>query len=617
MESTIKTSTTNMPQILTLKSMFEYMENRDPKILTFTVDERFIMIKDPDKTSDWYYVINEKGQIGYVPNSYVVYEENKNINDLLQLVDSIASKLDQKNNETNKILTDRQIKHAQIKLAQMRCEITETLIKIEQSNKPAGVLTGVNELSVIQEENKEDDENDAINNNNGECLKKCRYCQQQPFAGDEINEQLISNLIENIKLDSNLNESKAIIVANSVIKTLSENVQPWNRDCQRIIEIMEKYVEEKVNSENVYSSKLKCIFKRLWFCKNDTQQRNWPVYQDEDIIQSYLDELMNLLSSTEQSFLEKEICSQNHENLSNLIQYFQMETRRSLRLIRLYRRVPADFYLTTVLPGELAVEMKNHVQDIQRWIKASTLFTLIFSSGHKPPVNIYEHINEQFFQHQFDLCEGFDINGQTIECEIPSENIISPILAFNLHITDIGADNVIFKALGKRTNASHFTENLISYLNWEEDIILTSCNLTRQSFIDPVDNDQQDNQFSNSTFNNYDSNQNSVLKFLTEMFADKVVSSLFYYNDVRVIIDIIISQLNNLPVGDHRIKYYLELTANILKNTQYAEEPHKAFELKKCLISIQHHEFSNVADVQLAQDIVERNHDAFSNYVNQ
>lgn len=77
MDSKIKTTTTatDIPQIFTLKSVFEYMENRDPKILTFNVDERFVMIKDPDKSSDWYYVINEKGQIGYVPNSYVIYEE--------------------------------------------------------------------------------------------------------------------------------------------------------------------------------------------------------------------------------------------------------------------------------------------------------------------------------------------------------------------------------------------------------------------------------------------------------------------------------------------------------------------------------------------------------------
>lgn len=222
------------------------------------------------------------------------------------------------------------------------------------------------------------------------------------------------------------------------------------------------------------------------------------------------------------------------------------------------------------MPNELAMEMKNHVADTDRWIKASQLFTLIFSSGHKPPINIDEHINEKFFSHQFDLCEGFDINGETIECNIPSENIISPILSFNLHINDI-AENVIFKALGKRTNASHFTENLISYLNWEEDIIHTSCSLNRNQLnlddhgvigggsrfatldskeskdncIDDDEDDDKDDQNQRQYYRG-----NSVLKFLTEMFADKIVSSLFYYNDVRVIIDIIISQLNNLPIGD-------------------------------------------------------------------
>lgn len=95
---------------------------------------------------------------------------------------------------------------------------------------------------------------------------------------------------------------------------------------------MEKYVNEKVNSENVYSAKLKCIFKRLWYCKNDTQQRNWPVYEDEDIINGYMDELLSLLLNTDQVYLENEICLHNCENVHLLIAYFQMETRRSLRL---------------------------------------------------------------------------------------------------------------------------------------------------------------------------------------------------------------------------------------------------------------------------------------------
>lgn len=67
-----------LPQIFTLKAVFEYTESKDAKILTFNVDERFVMIKDPD-SSDWYYVVNQQGQIGYVPNSYVIYEEVQDI----------------------------------------------------------------------------------------------------------------------------------------------------------------------------------------------------------------------------------------------------------------------------------------------------------------------------------------------------------------------------------------------------------------------------------------------------------------------------------------------------------------------------------------------------------
>lgn len=419
------------------------------------------------------------------------------------------------------------------KLAQLRCEITQSLVKDKTPKNAAGELTAIEENNLEEEEEGES--------------KACPNCQRKNILEENINENLISNLIENVKLDANMGEEKAIIVTSSVIRTLAENIPAWSAECQKMLVIMDKYEQEKVNSENVYSSKLKCIFKRLWYCKDDSQQRNWPVYEDEHMINSYLDELTNLLTETDKNYLENEICSNGFENVNNLVAYFQMETRRSLRiklmdifiyLIKFYgNRVTPEFFLQTVLPMELAGEMQNHLADSDRWIKVSNLFTLIFSSGHKPPFSIYEHLNENFFSKQFDLIEGFDINGQVIECDIQPEYIISPILSFNLHFVENVGENVIFKALRKRTNASHFTENLISYLNWEEDIILTSCAYVRPQTTEPSGS-------SNAI-------PNSVLKFLNEMFLEKIVSALFYYNDVRVIIDIIINQLNNLPVGDH------------------------------------------------------------------
>ena len=57
-----------------LKSIYDYSDARDPKILTFDIEEWFVLIKEPDD-SDWYYVVNNRGQIGYVPNSYVSFDQ--------------------------------------------------------------------------------------------------------------------------------------------------------------------------------------------------------------------------------------------------------------------------------------------------------------------------------------------------------------------------------------------------------------------------------------------------------------------------------------------------------------------------------------------------------------
>lgn len=106
------------------------------------------------------------------------------------------------------------------KLAQIRCEITQSLIKDE----PTRPTTLTSELSAIQENRIEEENQSSEEQQNNRAL-----------GDDVINENLVSNIIENVKLDANLNEDKAIIVANSVIKTLAENIQVWSKDCNKIL----------------------------------------------------------------------------------------------------------------------------------------------------------------------------------------------------------------------------------------------------------------------------------------------------------------------------------------------------------------------------------------------
>lgn len=57
-----------------VRSQYEYEDTNDEKVLKFGSDEFFVLIKDSDAT-DWFYVLNQNGQIGYVPNSYVTFEK--------------------------------------------------------------------------------------------------------------------------------------------------------------------------------------------------------------------------------------------------------------------------------------------------------------------------------------------------------------------------------------------------------------------------------------------------------------------------------------------------------------------------------------------------------------
>jgi hypothetical protein len=478
---------------------------------------------------------------------------------LLQLIDSIANQLDAKHNDENAI-TDRQVKHAQIKLAQLRCEVVQRIFKKNSTQDVIETETNSDDCDVNNDQiNRQNDQTFDQNNLNDQILMNGSH--NGTNNGLEVNNKnsnksdsshshsstvkipdvLIPELIERVRVCTDLNHGMCILAVKTVIECLSERIPEWSSSCESIIQSLSS--SNDCPNTQIQSSdliKLKSVFKKLWWCKNDEQQRSWPVHQDEHIISGYLEELLQILSNANPVVIKDAIFKEN-ENVHMLVTYFQMETRRSLRmklysiflcLISLFENIISDYLLISVLPAELAAEMLTYVGDEERWCSAALLFTAVFSTGHKPPINIYEHINEKFILHQLDLIERIDCNGHRIENNISPESSIAPILAFNLHFDDSN-NNIVLNALKKRRNASQLTENLVSYLNWEEDITKVCGSI-------------KDTDSSSSS-----RAPNSALKLLIEMFGNTDVAKLFYYNDVRVVIDILIRQLNNLSAGDY------------------------------------------------------------------
>lgn len=420
------------------------------------------------------------------------------------------------------------------KLTQLRCDFHS---RIEDANRTP-THSSLNEDSHRLEE-KLIDSTIQRTESGSDIIGSHRTEEEKSLSESELlSERIALTLLEKVRTSTDLSHEmckSAIIV---VMETLAESMSDWSSQCHRICETLKnlEFIERNHSpiGSTMDATKLSNIFKSLWYCKNDEQQRSWPIHEDEHLIQSSLQQLLHILKNANPSVSREFVCKNSFENVLMLVTYHQMEIRRTLRMttlsiimqmIKLSGNPVIEHLLNSVLPSTLADEMTNYPKDIERWTQASILFTMIFSTGQKPPVRLYEHVNQKFLLKLLEIVEGTDISGNKFDTSIEIETSIPPILSFSLHF-DGHEDSLVIKALSQRQNASQLTENLVSHLNWEEDPTLfpdTCLQIDRQ---------------------------NAVHKLLLEIFSEKQTAKLFYYNDVRVLIDIIITHLNNLLAGD-------------------------------------------------------------------
>lgn len=96
----------------------------------------------------------------------------------------------------------------------------------------------------------------------------------------------------------------------------------------------------------------------------------------------------------------------------------------------------------------------------------------------------------------------------------------------------------------------------------------------------------------------------SVLKLFVDLFSDTAAASLFYTNDVKVLIDIIVRQLADLSAGDPRRHQYLQLCRVVMRNSGYGEHHHRKDDLLKSFTRIFCEETEvSLKDQQLVREI--------------
>ncbi|XP_057273550.1 NCK-interacting protein with SH3 domain [Pezoporus wallicus] len=374
-----------------------------------------------------------------------------------------------------------------------------------------------------------------------------------------------AELIELVRRNTHLSYELSRVAIGVVIGHIQTSVPATSS-------IMEQILISVVESKNLSAGlpsgqichdeqRLEVIFADLARHKDDAQQRSWALYEDENVICCYLEELLRILTDADPEVCKK-MCKKNEfESVLSLVAYYQMEHRVPLRLLLLkcfgamcnLDAAVISTLVNSVLPMELARDMQTHTQDHQKMCYSALVLAMMFSMGEPLPYHHYEHLNSQFVQFLLDVIED-GLPSDTTD-QLP-DLFVNVLLAFNLHIP-VPEHSVIMTTISKHSNVKTFTEKLLLLLNRGDD---------------PV-----------CIFKHQPQPPHSVLKFLQDIFASKDTASIFYHTDMMVLIDILVRQIADLSPGDKLRMEYLSLMHAIIRSTAYLQHQHRLSDLQGIL----------------------------------
>uniref|UniRef100_A0A2M4ARI4 Putative coeffector of mdia rho gtpase regulates actin polymerization and cell adhesion turnover n=1 Tax=Anopheles triannulatus TaxID=58253 RepID=A0A2M4ARI4_9DIPT len=328
--------------------------------------------------------------------------------------------------------------------------------------------------------------------------------------------------------------------------------------------------------------RLRVIFAELSDCKNDAEQRTWMLHEDEADISQYLTELIRILTDADPKICRSEMACDHYQSIINLVLYYQMETRWSIRklLLKAFHAMchldytTVDILLGSVLPLELVQDMVSNARNVEKLQELANMLIIIFSIGRRMSIHQQEHLRADFVIFLLNLIESppdCDVR------EVLPDIMTNLILSFNLQFEHCG-DNVVLDAMEQLQTAKTFTEKILMLINREEDPVHTLKHT-------PV-------------------SINPVLKMLVDLFSRPETASIFYTNDNKVLIDILVRQLSDLSAGEPIRKWYLELCRKILRNTNYPEHQHRKQDLMKIFTRIFCEEMEcSASDQQIVREI--------------
>lgn len=308
------------------------------KTLSFKTNEYFLLHQTNTKHKNWWEVINEKGEMGFIPSNYV---ETITVNPafFIQFLDTCLDNLKQSDGNCESTIGDKN--EIIMRLKQLKRQITELPDISKKSVCPKndemppllfknsdGILETLktvstsssysSNLSELRKSNGTSDDLKSENNSQPHIYKSkgnfpsdfsseiCsdskkveNHVANSATASSSITPQLVYDLIESVRINTQLSYEMSRIALVTVVQGLHEllpaSVFPY---LSTILSHSQTSIVDDVQIDQTHdASRLKIIFNELISCKEDSQQRSWMLHEDESVIKEYIIELISILVS--------------------------------------------------------------------------------------------------------------------------------------------------------------------------------------------------------------------------------------------------------------------------------------------------------------------------------
>ncbi|CAG7726569.1 unnamed protein product [Allacma fusca] len=388
----------------------------------------------------------------------------------------------------------------------------------------------------------------------------------QPNLSNRTEQMKLCNLIDTVRQNTGISYESSQHAVHTVLQFLKDNSPGiYEPSVNHFLKQLQKPDGVHKSSSFIRSS---ADYERLYviLCELSAQAQDDEIWETQDdlSVENVLQEMNAILGAADKRIVIKALEEEGYDHVYSLTLYFQKEHRWSRRklLIQSFAKIASidlnalSVLLNSVLPVELAREMMDSTlpDKYNRLETAGSLLGLLLSTGEKLPVRNLEYLGKDFLNFVLDKIDASNDSSGDV-----TNVLINLLLAYNLQF-GYQDENLTVATLASRRNAKLLTQKIVHLLLWEQD---------------PISVVNQDCKC-----------PDSVLKLLLEMFTCSMTADLFYTNDTKVLIDIVIRSLMNWEPGEKKRTLYLQLIRMIIRNSNFREHNHRRDDLVKIFTSI-------------------------------